>query len=90
MATRFVITFSGSVQGVGFRFTSVQVANSIGICGTVRNLGNGNVELICEAKRAEVEKLIKAISAKTHGHVSRTVIEEEVSTGEFEGFEIIG
>jgi len=36
---------SGEVQGVGFRFFAVRVAQRLGIAGFVRNLGDGRVEV---------------------------------------------
>lgn len=35
----------GLVQGVGFRYFTFHLANKMGICGYVKNLSNGNVEV---------------------------------------------
>ena len=35
----------GRVQGVGFRYFAHHAANAIGVCGYVRNLDNGDVEV---------------------------------------------
>ena len=45
-AKRFIIR--GRVQGVGFRFFTVQAAMRAGVVGTVRNLPDGSVEAIAE------------------------------------------
>ena len=37
--------FSGRVQGVGFRFTSAQVAHGFEISGWVKNLADGRVQM---------------------------------------------
>ena len=42
-AKRF--TVSGMVQGVGFRFFAERVAARLGICGYVKNLRDGRVEV---------------------------------------------
>lgn len=89
MIKKFKIIFSGSVQGVGFRYTSKQVSRSFDIHGTVRNLKNGTVELICEGERATVDEFTQAISNSTHGYVTDVDVAELPATGEFDGFEII-
>ncbi len=43
VARTYVI--SGRVQGVGFRFFAERVANQLGICGYVKNLFTGSVEV---------------------------------------------
>ncbi|MFC1637742.1 acylphosphatase, partial [Candidatus Margulisiibacteriota bacterium] len=37
--------YSGSVQGVGFRFTAIDAAQQHGLTGWVRNTPDGKVEL---------------------------------------------
>ena len=41
---RYYIVYSGQVQGVGFRWRLMQIANKYNLTGYVRNLANGNVE----------------------------------------------
>ena len=55
------ILYSGSVQGVGFRYTARTVAAGFEITGTVRNLPDGRVELIAEGPREELEAFRAAI-----------------------------
>lgn len=45
MKKAFYIEAFGRVQGVGFRYYSKLKANELGLCGYVKNLINGNVEL---------------------------------------------
>ncbi|WP_226034758.1 acylphosphatase [Aquibacillus saliphilus] len=49
---------SGMVQGVGFRATTQQKANQIGVNGWVRNLPDGNVEIEVEGESNKVEEFI--------------------------------
>ncbi len=49
-AARLHIEFQGRVQGVGFRWTAMQAAESLGLTGWVRNLDNGDVA--CEVQGA--------------------------------------
>ena len=50
MTKRFHAYYSGSVQGVGFRFAAQRAASNFGLTGWVRNLGDGRVEVLCEGK----------------------------------------
>ena len=51
------ILYSGSVQGVGFRYTVKTVATGFEVSGTVRNLSDGRVELVAQGVKAELEAL---------------------------------
>lgn len=42
---RYFMIFEGRVQGVGFRYTTYDLARSQNLTGHVRNLSNGKVEL---------------------------------------------
>lgn len=44
---KYHITVSGMVQGVGYRFFTRNHAQALGINGWVRNLPDGNVEMVC-------------------------------------------
>lgn len=49
---------SGRVQGVGFRYSTVGAARTIGgLSGWVRNLDDGRVEVLVEGPRDAVEQL---------------------------------
>ncbi len=52
------IIFKGSVQGVGFRFTSNNIAKRYGVTGYVKNLPNGNVELLAQGDPDDIKGLI--------------------------------
>jgi len=45
----YKIIVTGRVQGVGFRAFTQNLATSLGVKGYVRNLRNGNVEVVAEA-----------------------------------------
>ncbi len=49
------IFFSGSVQGVGFRYTACRIASGYDLTGYVRNLPDGRVECLVEGPTAEIE-----------------------------------
>ncbi len=49
------VIYSGRVQGVGFRYTTKQIASGFEITGSVRNLPDGRVEL--QAMSADADEL---------------------------------
>ena len=55
------VTFSGHVQGVGFRYTTQDIARRFDVRGYVRNLSDGNVELVVEGTPDEIARFIAAI-----------------------------
>ncbi|MGH2639076.1 MAG: acylphosphatase, partial [Rhabdochlamydiaceae bacterium] len=55
----FHIVVSGRVQGVFFRASLQRVADSIGMVGWVRNLGNGDVEALIQGRKSDVDKVIE-------------------------------
>ena len=50
------IIVAGRVQGVGFRYSALYFAKSLGLKGWVRNLSNGNVEAIAQGPEVQVSK----------------------------------
>lgn len=53
--------FSGRVQGVGFRYTAQRLAGRFAVTGYVRNLDDGQVELVASGDPIEIEGLVTAI-----------------------------
>lgn len=67
------VIFEGRVQGVGFRYTVKDLSRGFEVCGWVKNLADGSVELQVMGEADEVESFIKEIaeeSAVAH-HVSK-------------------
>jgi acylphosphatase len=54
VAKKYLI--SGRVQMVGFRFFAERWANQLGICGYVKNLWEGNVEVYAIGDAAALEE----------------------------------
>jgi acylphosphatase len=85
------IFYSGRVQGVGFRYTTKNVAMGFEVTGAVRNLPDGRVELIAEGPREELEAFRTAIGESGLGSfISNEQVSWEEAKGEFRGFEITG
>ena len=83
------IIVRGVVQGVGFRYFVFRVAVRYGLGGWVRNLYNGDVEVLAEGERSLVEELIKDLKTGPRtAHVKDLTIEWQANTGTFASFEI--
>lgn len=52
------IIFSGKVQGVGFRFEVYEMANSLGLTGTVKNTEDGKVHLVIQGSDDKIQFLV--------------------------------
>lgn len=82
------IIFKGHVQGVGFRFTVERIAMNLGIVGWVKNLDEGNVEVVAEAQKEVLDDFLDRIRS----YFSRYIRGEEIiflePTGRFRDFQI--
>lgn len=58
MLKKIRVVVSGKVQGVGFRFYTQAQAQKLGIYGYVRNLRNGDVEIVAEGEAEKLDALI--------------------------------
>ena len=73
------IIFKGHVQGVGFRYTVMDLARSFEVCGWVRNLPDGSVELQVMGESAEVEAFIKEIAEESNvAHHIKSLMAEKI------------
>ncbi len=86
--TRRQIHYAGNVQGVGFRFTVLQIAADLDVRGYVRNLHDGRVLLVVEGRHETAETLIRAIAERMEGYVAETMDLTLPPTNEFSQFEI--
>ncbi len=78
------VFITGKVQGVGYRYATVQEAETRLIKGWVRNLRDGRVEAIFEGK----EPLVKQMVQWCHqGPRSAKVTEVRVETIENQGYQ---
>ena len=83
---RVRVLYSGTVQGVGFRWRVVDSANGRAVTGYVANLADGRVELVAEGERAEVETFLAAVRARMTDLISGEDAAWSAATGEFREF----
>jgi acylphosphatase len=78
---------SGKVQGVGYRYSTVNEARRLGVNGWVRNLPDGRVEAVFEGSRKVVEEIIHwCYKGPTAAVVKDVAVEYEEPEG-LRGFE---
>ena len=82
------VVFKGQVQGVGFRFIVERIARKLGVVGWVKNLVDGNVEVVVESDKEIVNEFLE----KIRSYFQRYIRDEEVniteSLGEFSDFQV--
>ena len=88
MITRRLVHFTGRVQGVGFRYTTCDVAAGYRVTGYVRNLADGRVEMVAEGEPMEIDRLVAALSDRMRDYIRDTAIQDSPATGEYADFRI--
>lgn len=68
------VVYSGRVQGVGFRARTHQLAQGFDVVGFVRNLPDGDVELVVTATPLVVEEFLEAIRVE----LGRWIVAESI------------
>lgn len=85
------VIFQGRVQGVGFRYTTKDLARGFDVCGWVKNLPDGTVELQAMGEEDEVESFIKEIAEESNvAHHIKNLTAEKIPLLEgVRGFSIL-
>lgn len=85
------VIYEGRVQGVGFRYTTKEIATGYDVCGTVKNLSDGTVELEVMGEPEEVEEYLANISEESPvSHFIKEMKTEEIPLLEnIRGFKIV-
>ncbi len=86
--TRAHVFISGKVQGVGYRFSTLQTAVSLDINGWVKNLPDGRVEAVFEGSEEVVKKMIYWCYQGPRSAVITDVLVKYEEVEGIEGFEI--
>jgi acylphosphatase len=80
------VFFSGRVQGVGFRYQTMQVAKEFDVSGCVQNLADGRVQLDVEGAVGEVRGFVTAVQERMVGYIRKTEQAEGRRAPCFSGF----
>ncbi|MBM3137513.1 MAG: acylphosphatase [Chloroflexi bacterium] len=79
---RLHVNIAGVVQGVGFRFFVLTHGKNRNLRGWVRNRVNGDVEVLAEGPRSELEYLLEKLKI---GPDAAQVIETDIQWQTFRG-----
>lgn len=86
-AQRLRVVIKGKVQGVGFRHFAIEHAEQLNLTGWVRNVPNGDVEIIAEGEKHLLDQFLEALSKGPLGAVVRDVTAVRLAAkGEFKQF----
>ncbi len=89
MKIRAMVTVKGLVQGVSFRYFTMQKAFPLNVRGWVKNLANGDVQGCFEGEEQDVRTLIDLCRVGPRlAQVDRVIVEQEDFTGEFKDFQV--
>lgn len=84
---RITVRYEGRVQGVGFRFTAVRLAQELDVTGYVKNEFDGSVSMVAEGSE---DQLMALLQAMRNSHLDRMITNELVrrseATSEFKQF----
>lgn len=72
---RWLVHYSGHVQGVGFRFTVASLARDFQVAGYVKNLPDGQVRLEVEGRQEELDRFLAAIAAEFPTHIHHVEVQ---------------
>jgi acylphosphatase len=75
------VFYSGRVQGVGFRYTALDLAQGHAVAGFVRNLPDRRVELVAEGEADEVERFLEAVRRQLAGYIHGESAHDETPQG---------
>jgi acylphosphatase len=79
----------GRVQGVGYRFFVLRVADGLPISGWVANESDGTVRVVAEGSRPDLERLLHALREGPGGAVVHNVTEQwSPATGRMTNFSV--
>ena len=86
---RVHVYFTGTVQGVGFRYICRDYAADLGLKGWVKNLPDGQVELWVEGPKDTIEIMLQKIETHFDGSIRNKVIDYQDSNGQFKDFKVV-
>jgi acylphosphatase len=82
------VFFSGHVQGVGFRYSVLQIAREFDVAGFVSNLADGRVQLEVEGAERDLAAFVEAVQEKMHGYIRKLERSAKKRPAQFSGFVI--
>jgi acylphosphatase len=79
----------GQVQGVGFRYFAMELAETVGVTGWVRNRFDGTVEVMAEGRRLILESVLDQLRRGPRGaYITNVAVDWQPADNKFIQFEI--
>lgn len=89
MQKRLTVYFSGTVQGVGFRYTTERTATRFPVTGFVRNLPDSRVEVVAEGPEEALKSFLKTVrESNLSDYIRDMETEWGPAQGSFKAFSI--
>jgi acylphosphatase len=82
------VIFHGTVQGVGFRYSTHRIAQRFDVTGYVKNLRDGTVEAVVAGEPTAVDAFLSAVESHFSANIVQTDSEPVESPERFESFSI--
>lgn len=84
------LTINGTVQGIFFRQFCKENAEKLNLKGYVRNLESGDLELLLEGNKEDIDKMCHIVKGGTpHSQIRTIRAEEKKWSGVFKDFSIM-
>jgi len=71
------VHYTGQVQGVGFRMTAQRLASGFAVTGYVRNLANGDVEVLVAGEQDAIDRFLRAVASRMEPYIKGHKISDE-------------
>lgn len=81
------IIFYGRVQGVGFRYYSVNKARQLGLTGWVKNLYDGSVEMEVQGVESKIDELILFMESRQYVNIENLEVKSMPLKMEYDFYE---
>lgn len=88
MKKRLHLYYSGNVQGIGFRYTVRDIASGLKICGWVKNLRDGRVEVLAEEGEDVLNDFLRQVKERFPRYIRGIALEWLPANGEFRDFKV--
>jgi len=82
------VYYSGWVQGIGFRYTVLDIARQQKIGGWVKNLDDARVEVVVEAEEDVLNSFLQQVNQHFSQYIKDVDIEWLPASSEFSDFQI--
>lgn len=81
------VYYTGRVQGVGFRYNTRGLADGFAVTGYVKNLPNGQVEVMAQGAPDQVDAFLAAIGGRMTQFIERVTVHDE-TPGDYSDFHV--